>query len=187
MRNGRFVVLSAAIVLALGFQLEKFGGASAPEQDQPDVVYVPTPPQVVETMLKLANVGPDDVVYDLGCGDGRIVIAAARDFGASGVCVELDPERAQMARDNVRRAGVGDRVEVRRADLFETDVSDATVVTLYLLESLNVKLRPKLMDELRPGARIVSQSFGMGGTWEPDATRVVDGTPVYLWVVPDRR
>jgi SAM-dependent methyltransferase len=155
------------------------GGTNA---RSPDVIFVPTPEPVVKRMLEMANVGPNDVVYDLGCGDGRIVVAAARDFGARGVCIDIDPKRIEEARANVREAGVEDRVEVRQADLFEVDLSPATVVTLYLLESLNLKLRPKLQRELRAGARVVSQSFSMGD-WKPQRQEQVEGKPVYLWTI----
>jgi SAM-dependent methyltransferase len=150
----------------------------------PDVIFVPTPERVVATMLDLARVGKGDVVYDLGCGDGRIVVAAARRGARKAVGVDIDPERIAEARANVRAAGVGDRVEIREGDLFELDLSDATVVTLYLLPDLNLKLRPKLL-ALRPGTRIVSHAFDMGD-WKPAATREVDGKIVYFWTVPAR-
>ncbi|MGE3547734.1 MAG: tRNA (adenine(22)-N(1))-methyltransferase TrmK, partial [Kofleriaceae bacterium] len=119
---------------------------------KPDVIYVPTPEPVVTKMLTMAKVGPDDVVYDLGCGDGRIPIAAVRDFGAkAGVCVDIDPARIREAQANVKRAGLQDKIQVRYADMFQVDTSPATVVTLYLLDSLNIKLRPKLQRELRNG------------------------------------
>lgn len=152
---------------------------------KPDVIYVPTPAAVVKRMLQMARVGPKDVVYDLGCGDGRIVIAAARDFGARAVGIDIDPNRVAEARENVKRAGVEDKVEIRQGDMFEIDTSPATVVTLYLLESLNVRLRPKLQRELNPGSRIVSQSFGMGD-WRPAKTATVDGTAIYLWRINKR-
>jgi protein-L-isoaspartate O-methyltransferase len=129
--------------------------------------FVATPPDVVERMLRLANVGPDDVVYDLGSGDGRIVIAAARMFGARGVGIDIDPALVDQARANAAAASVSDRVTFRVEDAMTTDVSDATVVTLYLLAASNVKLRPHLQEQLRPGARIVAHNFGMGD-WEPD-------------------
>jgi SAM-dependent methyltransferase len=156
-------------------------GDTAPTRT-PDVIFVPTPDDVIDKMLRMAKVGPDDVVYDLGCGDGRIAVAAARDFGARAVCVEIDPQRITEARERIRREGVEDKVEIRHADLFKVDVSPATVVTLYLLETLNMKLRPKLKRELRNGARVVSQSFSMGD-WKPvEQTRVGD-KPVYLWKI----
>src|SRR5919109_1152283 len=127
-----------------------------------DVPYVPTPERVVDKMLELAKVGPQDVVYDLGSGDGRIVIAAARKHGARGVGIDIDPQRIKEGRDNARRAGVADRVEFREGDLFKADIGDATVVTLYLMSSVNLRLRPKLLNELKPGTRVVSHAFGMG-------------------------
>ncbi|WP_242335049.1 cyclopropane-fatty-acyl-phospholipid synthase family protein [Anaeromyxobacter sp. SG66] len=150
----------------------------------PDVIFVPTPERVVATMLDLARVGKGDVVYDLGCGDGRIVVAAAQRGARKAVGVDIDPERIAEARANVRAAGVADRVEIREGDLFELDLSDATVVTLYLLPDLNLKLRPKLL-ALRPGTRIVSHAFDMGD-WKPAAVRQVDGKTVYFWTVPAR-
>lgn len=154
-----------------------------PEQE-PDVVYIPTPPPVVDEMLQLADVQANDVIYDLGSGDGRIVITAAEEFGASGVGIDIDPERVQQARQNARRADVTDLVEFRQADLFESDFSEATIVTLYLLPELNVKLRPKLLTELEPGTRIVSHAFDMG-EWKPQAVVEVEGQTVYYWEVPE--
>jgi ribosomal protein L11 methylase PrmA len=137
---------------------------------------------VVEAMLRLADVRPGDVVYDLGCGDGRIVIGAAQ-RGARGVGVDIDPERVREARANARAAGVEDRVEIREGDLFETDVSDATVVMLFLQPEANLRLRPRLLAQLRPGARIVSHFHDMGD-WTPRARITVSGRNVYLWTVP---
>lgn len=151
---------------------------------RPDVVYVPTPMPVVNEMLRLANVQSNDVVYDLGSGDGRIVITAARDRGARGIGIDIDPQRVQEANANAEQAGVSDRVEFLQQDLFETDFSDATVVTLYLLPELNVKLRPKLLRELQPGTRIVSHAFDMG-EWEPEQVVEVNGKTVYYWTVPE--
>jgi SAM-dependent methyltransferase len=155
----------------------------------PDVHYVPTPQQVVDRMLELANVTSRDIVYDLGSGDGRIVITAARRYGARGIGIDIDPERVTEARENAQRAGVTDRVQFIQGDLFESDFREATVVTLYLLQSLNLKLRPKLLSELRPGTRVVSHAFDMGD-WEPDHAEAVnvDGRDymVYYWVVPPR-
>ncbi len=159
--------------------------AQAPART-PDVIFVPTPEQVVEAMLKVAKVGPGDVVYDLGCGDGRIVIAAAQKHGARGVGIDIDPERIQEATANAARAGVNDRVKFMQADLFTTDISEATVVTLYLLPSLNEKLMPKLMKELRPGTRVVSHAFGMPDSWPPEQKLDVDGRTVYFWTIPKR-
>jgi len=151
----------------------------------PDVIFVPTPDTVVQAMLDVANVTSSDVVYDLGCGDGRIVIAAARDRGARGVGIDIDPSRIREATANARAAGVTDKVQFMEADLFATDISEATVVTLYLLPSLNRKLMPKLLEELRPGTRIVSHAFDMGD-WAPDKHLEVDGRDVYFWTVPKR-
>jgi len=148
-----------------------------------DVPFVPTPEKVVERMLDIAQVGPNDVVYDLGSGDGRIVIAAAKKHGARGVGIDIDPERIREARANARSAGVSSRVEFREGDLFKADLSQATVVTLYLLSSVNLQLRPKLLSELKPGTRIVSHAFDMGD-WKPLRTEKVGSSTVYYWVVP---
>lgn len=152
----------------------------------PDVIFVPTPNEVVSAMLKLAEVTKKDTVYDLGCGDGRIVIAAAQRYGARGVGIDIDPERVAEATANVKKAGVADRVKIVRGDLFEADISPATVVTLYLLTDLNLKLRPKLLKELAPGTRVVSHAFSMGD-WKPERTMEVGGTTVYLWRIPPRK
>jgi SAM-dependent methyltransferase len=145
--------------------------------------YVPTPPHVVRAMLALAEVGPDDVVYDLGSGDGRIVIEAARTVGARGVGIERDPALVERARARARAAGVADRVRFVQGDMFEADLRPATVVTLYLYHTLNLRLRPKLRAELAPGARVVSHRFDMGD-WRPDAERRVEDTRIYLWRIP---
>lgn len=151
----------------------------------PDVIYVPTSPEMVDVMLKMADVKPGEMVYDLGCGDGRIVITAARDFGARGIGVDIDPERIRESRQNVSDAKVGDRVQIKYADLFEMDFSDADVVALYLLPALNLKLRPRILNELRPGTRIVSNSFDMDD-WRPDQQEEdpSTGQSMYFWVVP---
>jgi cyclopropane fatty-acyl-phospholipid synthase-like methyltransferase len=163
--------------------------AAACGQQLPEVPintpYVTTPPEVVRAMLSLAAVGRHDVVYDLGCGDGRIVIAAARDFGARGVGIEISPEHTAEARAKARRAGVARRVEIRQQDLFDTDLSPATVVAIYLLPEVNLRLRPKLLKELKPGARVVSHSFHMGD-WKPAKVVEAHGTKIYLWIVPLR-
>ncbi len=148
-----------------------------------DVIYVPTPQPVVEEMLRLAEVSGDDLLYDLGSGDGRIVITAAREFGARGVGIDIDPTRIAESEANAEEAGVTDKVQFIQGDLFEADLRPATAVTLYLLNSLNVKLRPKLLDELRPGTPVVSHDFDMG-EWEPDEVRDVDTSRVYLWLIP---
>lgn len=159
----------------------------------PEVPYVPTTPEGVHAMLKLADVKKTDVVYDLGCGDGRIVVAAAKDFGAHAVGIDIDPQRIKEARENARKAGVENLVRFEENDLFKADLHDASVVTLFLLTSVNLKLRPKLLAELRPGARVVSNTFEMGD-WKPDKEITVgsqeDGSywshHLLLWVVPPR-
>jgi SAM-dependent methyltransferase len=152
---------------------------------QPDVIFVPTPEPVVQAMLTLASVRAGEKVYDLGCGDGRVVISAARDFGAHGIGVDIDPQRIRESNANARKAGVTDRVKFVQEDLFEMDFSDADVVFLYLLQRLNVRLRPRLLEELRPGTRIVSHAFSMGD-WKPDAELTVDGNRIYFWRIPAR-
>jgi protein-L-isoaspartate O-methyltransferase len=159
-------------------------GARAPSR-RPDVLYVPTPPDVVDAMLSLARVTADDVVYDLGAGDGRIVIAAARRYRARGVGVELQPALVAEARANVITAGVDTLVTIIEGDVFTTDLSPATVVTLYLLPAMNERLRPKLLRELRPGARIVSHDFPIGG-WKPDVISRLRNRTIYLWRIPER-
>src|SRR6187397_2763573 len=133
----------------------------------PDVIFVPTPQEVVDAMLKLAKVTKNDVVYDLGSGDGRIPITAAKTYGARGVGIDIDPQRIKEATENLKNSGVGDRVKFLNQDLFTTDISEATVVTLYLLPSLNLKLMPKLNKELKPGTRVVSHAFDMGPDIKP--------------------
>ena len=165
------------------------GATPAADTTEKDAPYVPTTRSVVREMLRVAGVSEGDVVYDLGSGDGRIPIMAAKEFGARGVGIEIDPDLVEKARTKAKMAGVADRVEFRRGDLFKTDLSDATVVTLYLWPEINVKLRPKLLRQLDPGDRIVSHDFRMGD-WAPDST--VDAGPgntgnevVYLWTVPE--
>ena len=153
---------------------------------KPDVWYVPTPPAVVDAMLAMAGVTSADVVYDLGCGDGRIPIAAAQKYGARGVGIDIDPVRISEATENAKAAGVSGRVTFLNQDLFTTDLKEATVVTLYLLPSLNEKLIPKLKAELKPGTRIVSHAFDMGTEWPPERRQEVAGKTIYLWKIPDR-
>jgi hypothetical protein len=155
------------------------------QSDRPslDVHYVPTPQPVVDRMLSMAKVTKDDFVIDLGSGDGRIVITAAQKFGASGMGVDLDPTRIAEANANKQKAGVADKVEFKQANLFETDLSKATVLTMYLLPRLNIQLRPLLLD-LRPGTRLASHAFHMG-EWKPDRQERVTGvSDAYYWVVP---
>ena len=156
-------------------------GAQAPLRE-PDVIYVPTPTNVVEAMLKMANVTASDVVYDLGSGDGRIPITAAQKYGARAVGIDINPQRIKEANENLAKAGVGDKVKFLNQDLFETDLSPATVITLYLLPSLNQKLMPKLK-QLKPGTRIVSHSFDMGTEWPPEKTEDVQGRVIYYWTI----
>ena len=154
---------------------------------KPDVIYYPTPPETVDEMLRMAKIKKGDVLYDLGSGDGRIPIAAAKQYGIRAVGIEIDPKLVTQAEENARQAGVADLVRFRNEDMFRVDVSEATIVTLYLSEKLNVLLRPKLLAELRPGSRILSHDFRMGD-WQPEQTvRVPWGKlyrTVYLWTVP---
>lgn len=150
-----------------------------------DVHYVPTRQAVVDAMLDLAKVTENDVVYDLGCGDGRIVVTAAKKYGATGKGIDIDPQRIKEANENATNAGVNEKVTFVQANLFESDFSEASVVTLYLLNSLNMKLRPILLEQLKPGTRIVSHAFNMGD-WEPDKTIQVDGSTIHLWTVPEK-
>mgnify|MGYP005841299627 CR=1 FL=1 len=150
-----------------------------------EVPYVPTPNDVVEAMLKLAGVNKSDTVMDLGCGDGRIVVTAAKVYGARGIGVDINPVRIQEAEENAKQANVSNRVKFIEKNLFEADVKEASVVTLYLLPDVNLRLRPKLVKDLKPGARIVSHSFDMG-EWKPDKTVKVDGRSLYLWIVNEK-
>jgi len=152
----------------------------------PDVIFVPTPQEVVDAMLKLAKVGPNDVVYDLGSGDGRIPITAAKTYGARGVGIDIDPQRIREATENLKQAGVGDKVKFLNQDLFTTPIGEATVVTMYLLPTLNVKVLPKLNAELKPGTRVVSHAFDIEG-YPPQQTINVNGRTVYMWTVPIRK
>jgi cyclopropane fatty-acyl-phospholipid synthase-like methyltransferase len=183
--------------LTLALALSLFVAPSLAQQTQaplrsPDVIFVPTPPEVVKAMLDTAKVSKGDIVYDLGSGDGRIAISAVKDFGAArSTGIDIDPQRIREATENLKQAekempGISSRVRFLNQDLFTTDISDATVITLYLLPSLNVKLMPKLKAELKPGTRIVSHSFDMMGQWEPERTVDVDGRMVYYWTIPKR-
>ncbi|MBE0596979.1 MAG: methyltransferase domain-containing protein [Desulfuromonadales bacterium] len=149
----------------------------------PEVPFVPTPEEVVAEMLQLAQVSADDHLYDLGSGDGRIVITAAQEKGATGIGIDINPVRIQESRQNAARAQVTDKVEFIQSDLFEVDLREATVVTLYLLPNVNLRLRPKLFRELAPGTRVVSHDFDMG-QWEPEESRRLSGHSVYFWVIP---
>jgi hypothetical protein len=183
-----------AVVLAVGVAGQ--AAAQRPETREPPVValdyygevpgkevpYVPTPPLVVDAMLDAAGVKKGDVLYDLGSGDGRIVIAAAKRFGVRGVGIDIDPARVEEANANAKAAGVEKLVEFREQNLFDVDLRKATVVTLYLLPEVNKKLRPKLWRELRAGTRVVSHAFDMGD-WSPDQQLDVQGSTIYLWRV----
>lgn len=157
-----------------------------PLSREPDVIYVPTPQPVVDAMLNLAQVKAGDVLYDLGSGDGRIPITAAGRFGVRAVGYDINPVRIREANANAEAAGVTDLVTFKQADLFEEDISEASVVMLYLLQSLNVQLRPKLLAELEPGTRIVSHAFDMADQWEPEVTQTIGSSTIYLWTVPER-
>jgi SAM-dependent methyltransferase len=166
---------------------------SSQSKHEPDVPYVPTTDEAVNAMLKLADVKPSDIVYDLGCGDGRIVIAAAKEYGAHSVGIDINPQRIQEAKENAKKAGVESLVRFEENDLFDADIHEASVVTLFLLSSVNLKLRPKLLKDLKPGTRIVSNTFDMGD-WKPDKELTV-GDPVegfslshklFLWTIPQR-
>lgn len=157
-------------------------------QRKPDIGYIPTSQEAVGAMLTLAGVTEDDILYDLGSGDGRIAIAAAQQFGTRGVGIDIDPERIREANENAQTAGVSDRVEFRQQDLFESDFSDATVVILYLLPHLNLRLRPELFRQLKPGTRVVSHDFDMG-YWKPDQVMQIqmpEESTLYYWVIPEK-
>jgi SAM-dependent methyltransferase len=183
------------LILTVGIWM--FWATANSQETLPEVPYVPTPEEVVLEMLKMAGVTQNDIVYDLGCGDGRIVITAAKVFGARGVGVDNDPSLIRESNENARKAGVADRVKFVEQDLFMTDIREATVVTLYLLPELNLKLRPKLFRDLKPGSRILAHEFGMGD-WKPDNMGKVPkvklyyhpnipyekDTCFYYWVIP---
>lgn len=181
----------AAMVLASCSEARE-PAAAAPAQASataplraPDVRYEPSPHRVVRAMLKLGEVTDKDIVYDLGSGDGRLPIAAARDFGARGVGIDIDPKLVAKARENAQKAGVADRVVFRNEDIFIADFSEATVVTLFLYPDVNLKLRPKLLETLRPGTRVVSHYHDMGD-WPPKTQIRVQDRDIYLWVIPPR-
>ena len=157
--------------------------AQKQESNLPTVPYVPTPQDVVDKMLSMAKVNAKDVVYDLGCGDGRIVITAAKRFGARGVGIDLNPERIAEANANAREAKVTRKVQFRTGDLFEADFSEATVVMLYLLPQVNAALRPQLWRQLKVGTRVVSHEFDMGDEWPPERTEMIDGRRLHYWTI----
>jgi len=172
------------VMLALTLGLAAPAVAQQKPLREPDVIFVPTPADVVTAMLKLANVSAKDVVYDLGCGDGMIVTAAAKEFGAHAVGIDINPVRVKEANERVQKAGVTDKVKILNEDLFEANISQATVITLYLLQTLNQKLIPKLNKELKPGTRIVSQTFSMGDKYPAEKTTEAGGHTIYMWTVP---
>jgi len=159
--------------------------AGGQEGRKPDVIYVPTEQAVVDEMLRMAQLSKDSVVYDLGCGDGRIVISAANHYGARGVGIDIDPERIRESRQNARAMGVWNRVKFMQADLFKADIHEATAVMLYLSSAINVRLRPMLLRQLKPGTPIVSHDYLMGD-WQPDESSFVNGAAILLWIVPAR-
>ena len=194
MRIHRSILMTLILVLiAAAVASAQAPGTQAPVQTPartPDVPYVPSDDKVVAAMLDIAKVKKSDILYDLGSGDGRIPITAAKRFGTRGTGVEIDPVRVAEARENAKKAGVEDRVRFIEGDIFEADIKNATVVMLYLLPDVNLKLRPKLLSELKPGTRIVSHNYDMGD-WKPLKTRRVDlpsgPHTVYFWVVPQPR
>ena len=177
-RASRLAVLTALVFCVA---MPAFAQAPGPLR-APDVMFVPTPQEVVDAMLRMADVTEADVVYDLGSGDGRIPITAAQTFGATGVGIELNPDLIREANENAARAGVGHKVRFLNQDLFETDLRPASVITLYLLREMNLKLMPRLK-QLKPGTRIVAHSFGMGSEWTPDKIEQVSGKSIFYWVV----
>lgn len=183
--------LAVLALIALGARCSSLGMASCSVATllgggpTLDVPYATTRPETIALMLDMAAVGPDDHVIDLGTGDGRILIAAARDRGARGVGIDIDPVMVRRAQANAARAGVADRVRFETGDLFQAEFAAADVVTMYLLPEVNLRLRPRLLAELRPGTRIVSHAFDMGD-WPPEQTRRIGGAVVYLWTVPNR-
>jgi SAM-dependent methyltransferase len=184
-RGGSRTLFAGCALLCLSI-LMAFGswamGSAATVVDR-DVPYVPTPMDVVYRMLEMAEVGPGDIVYDLGCGDGRIVNTAAKEMGATGVGIDIDPQRIQESKANAQAAGVTDRVEFFQQDLFESEIGEATVVALYLLPRINLRLRPKLLSELEPGTRVVSHAFDMG-EWQADQMDTVSGREIFYWIIP---
>jgi len=190
----RFAFLGLCSLLAftawLGFGPGRFGAAAdtvlaqdADLESKKIVPYVPSPQEVVDKMLELAAVKKGDVVYDLGSGDGRIVVTAAKKYGVKAIGFEIDPERIRESRENIEKERVQKLAEIRQQDILTVDLSGATVVTMYLLPDVNLKLRPNLLSQLKPGSRVVSHAFDMGD-WKPDKVERVNGRTVYLWTIP---
>lgn len=175
--------ITIGVAVSLSLICSTTFGAMAEQRPKPDVLFFPTPQPAVDKMLEMADIRDGDVLIDLGSGDGRIPITAATRYGVRGMGVEIDPDLVATANENAKRAGVADKAVFHVQDLFETDLSEASVITLFLLTSINLKLRPKLL-KLKPGTRILSYSFGMGA-WKPDRTEVIDGRNIHLWVVPE--
>jgi precorrin-6B methylase 2 len=187
--NGGAMKMIRKLSLLLLWFLSAWSSASLAQEKklrEPDIHYQPSSPAIVEAMLKLAKVRPEDVVYDLGCGDGRIVIEAVKRYGARGVGIDIDPQRIKESRENAAAAGVTDRATFRNEDLFESDIRDATVVTLFLWGSVNIKLRPRLLNELKPGTRVVSHYWDMD-EWKFEKRIEVEGHQIYLWTIPERK
>lgn len=180
MRNLKYLS-SVLVLMVLGTAL----GFAQETEIKKDVPYVPTRQNVVEAMLSLAKVGKEDVVYDLGCGDGRIVITSAKLYGTNGVGIDIDPQRIKEAGENAKTENVTEKVTFIEGDLFKQDFSKATVVTLFLLPEINERLRPILLKQLKPGTRIVSHAFRIGN-WKPEQQITVDSTMLYLWTVPKK-
>ncbi len=178
MARSRSMMAMAALAVCLGF-----AGAGYAQEGVYEVPYVPTPENVVAEMLKLANLHKGDVLYDLGSGDGRVVVTAAQKYGIRGVGVDINPERISEARENAKKAGVTDRVTFREGDLFQADIHEATVVTMYLLPSVNLRLKPKLLAELKPGTRLISHDFDMGD-WKAEKEVKLEHHTIYFWRVP---
>ena len=180
----RFAKIVFCLMLILGLVPTAGRAQENKPLREPDVIFVPTPQAVVDAMLKMAGVHKGDVVYDLGSGDGRIVVTAAREFGVKGIGIDINPKRIAEANANAKQAAVTNLVTFRNEDLFEADIHEASVVTLYLLTTLNLKLRPKLWHDLKPGTRVVSQTFDMGD-WKPEKEEMVEGYNIYLWTIPE--
>ena len=185
-RASLLLLVSSSLLLIDGLGQSR-ARSQRPHLRKPDVIFVPTPPETVEEMLRLAKIKKGDVLYDLGSGDGRIPIRAAQEYGIRAVGIDIDPKMIDVAKEAAAQAGVSDKVRFRNEDLFQADIRDATIVTLYLSNSLNLKLRPKLLRDLRPGTRIISHDFHMGD-WPPEQTVRVPWLSlyrtVYVWTVP---
>ena len=186
LRMTRRGALLGATALLAAPAIVRRAHAQAEPAPRLDVPFVPTPQQVVDKMLELANVQKGDYLIDLGSGDGRIPVTAAQRFGVRALGVDINPQRIKEANERAQAAGVTNLVEFRQADLFETDISQANVLTMYLLPSVNMRLRPKIWSDMKPGSRVVSHAFDMGD-WTPEQKVSVDGRTVFLWIVPPRK